>query len=341
MCKYDFPFHFHLKNPKLITQGRWNLNDDLSVFYLVYKILFSYYFMATYVLQSYSWARKGLYGYFGLYATNWLTTLNLISYTFNTALVIIRFIQERFFGHDLTTERIFFNENHISIMLSWALSTTSNCMSLLVALVYWIAVHEYIPDKSSLATFVTYDTHLFIVLISILDVILSARPWRLAHVYLSVVLCSVYMFFQMIYILGFDGKSKDYEGKKYEDYIYSVFQWKSTPGIAIGYFVLMLVCALFVHGFFWALAFTRDNIWKRCYQVYNRDVTSTSKALPVDQESKIIGRSPKAEVLCLNRTHTSNNAEATGRMSQNTNDADRRHKEQWGVSEKELTELLK
>ena len=341
MCKYNFPFHFRLENPKLITQGRWNLNDDLSVFYLVYKILFSYYFMATYVLHSYSWARKGLYGYFGLYATNWLTTLNLISYTFNTALVILRFIRERFFGfHDSATERIFFKENHISIMLSWALSTTSNCMSLLVALVYWIAVHEYIPDKSSLATFVTYDTHLFIVLISILDVIVSARPWRLAHVYLSVVLCSVYIFFQMIYILGFDGKSKAYDGKKYEDYIYSVFQWKSTPGTAIGYFVLMLVCALFIHGFFWALAFARDNIRKRSFTI-NREVPPPIGALAKDQESKIIGRSPKAEVVSLNGTYTSSNAEATGTMCQNTNAADKRHKERWGVSEIELAEMLK
>ena len=340
MCKYDFPFHFRLQNPKLITQGRWNLNDELSVFYLTYKISFTYYFMAGYILHTYSWARKGLYGYFGLYATNWLTTLNLISYTFNTALVIIRFIQERFFGHDLAKQRIFFKENHITIMLSWALSTTSNCMSLLVALVYWMAVHEYMPDKSSLATFVTYDTHLFIVLITILDVTVSGRPWRLAHVYLSLVLCSLYIFFQMIYILGFDGKSKDYEGKKYEDYIYSVFQWKSTPGIAIGYFVLMLVCALFVHGFFCALAVGRDNTWKRCFTI-NRDVAPPIKALAEDLESKTTGRSPKAEVVSLNSTYTSNDVKAAGRISQNTNAADKRHKEQWGVSEIELAELLK
>ena len=340
MCKYDFPFHFRLENPKLITQGGWNQKDDLSVLYLVYKILFSYYFMATYVLDSYSSARKGLYGYFELYATNWLTNLNLISYTFNTALVTTRFIQERFFGHDLATQRIFFNENHISIMLSWALSTTSNCMSLLIALVYWIALHEYIPDKSSLATFVTYDTHLFIVLISILDVMVSARPWRFAHVYLSVASCSFYIFFQIIYILGFDGKSKDYEGQKYEDYIYSVFQWKSTPGMAIGYFILMLVCALFTHGFFCILAFTRDRIWRRYFSI-TRDVAPPIRALAEDQENEIIGRSSKAEVVSLNRTYNSNEAEAAGRMAKNTNETARRHKERGGAAEIELAELLK
>ena len=273
MCKYEFPFHFRLQNPKLITQGRWNPIDHLSVYYLVYKILFWSYFMASYILHTYDWTMKGLYGYYGLYFTNWMTTLNLISYTFNTSLVITRFIQERFSGHDSLTQRHFFEENHISIMLSWALSTTSNSMSLIVAIVYWTFLHEFNPNFSSLDTFVNYDYHLFIAMISILDVIVSGRPWRFAHVYLIVVLAFLNVFLQLIYILGFDGKNYDYdEPDKELDYIYAVFDWKSTPGKGIGYFVAMLVCGLFIHGLCCILAYTRDKLWRQCYSI-DKDVT--------------------------------------------------------------------
>ena len=273
MCKYDFEFHFRLKNPKSITQGRWNPKDYLSVYYLIYKILFWNYFMASYILHTYDWTMKGLYGYYGLYFTNWMTTLNLISYTFNTSLVITRFIQERFSGHDSPTQRHFFEENHISIMLSWALSTTSNSMSLIVAIVYWTFLHEYNPNFSSLDTFVNYDYHLFIAMISILDVIVSGRPWRFAHVYLIVVLAFLNVFLQLIYILGFDGKNYDYdEPDKELDYIYAVFDWKSTPGKGIGYFVAMLVCGLFIHGLCCILAYTRDKLWRQCYSI-DKDVT--------------------------------------------------------------------
>ena len=229
--------------------------------------------MASYIVHTYVWTMKGLYGYYGLYFTNWMTTLNLISYTFSTALVITRFIQKRFSGHDSPTRRHFFEANHISIMLSWALATTSNSMSLIVALVYWAFLHEYNPNETSLETFVNYDYHLFIAMISILDVIVSARPWRFAHVYLLVVLAFLNIFLQLIYVLGFNGKNYDHdEPNKELDYIYPVFDWKSTPGKAIGYLIAMVVCGLLIHGLCCILASTRDKLWKKCFSL-DKDVS--------------------------------------------------------------------
>ena len=74
--------------------------------------------------------------YHGLYLTNWNTILNIISYVFNTALGIIRIMQENYVGRHFARKRVCFDENDINIMVSWALSTTLNYLSLAIVLVY-------------------------------------------------------------------------------------------------------------------------------------------------------------------------------------------------------------
>ena len=65
----------------------------------------------------------------------------------------------------------------------------------MVTLVYWVTLYN--PDKHFL-DFETLSGHLLIVVANVLDVSISDRPWRLLHVFHSIVLAGV---FSLIYFL--------------------------------------------------------------------------------------------------------------------------------------------
>ena len=95
-------------------------------------------------------------------------------------------------------------------------------------------------------------------MITVIDVSVSSRPWRYAHIYISLIYGNTYVAFQLIYILGFNGT--DANGN---DYIYPVLDWKNDPGTAVIWVVLVLVVLFFAQGFLCLLAFARDKLWEQ------------------------------------------------------------------------------
>ena len=68
----------------------------------------------------------------------------------------------------------------------------------------------------------------------------------------------MYVGFELIYIIGFDGQ--DFWG---HDYIYPILDWKNDPGTAVMWVAIVLAVLIFAHGFLCLLAFVRDKIWER------------------------------------------------------------------------------
>ena len=99
---------------------------------------------------------------------------------------------------------------------------------------------------------------LFQSVVTLIDVALSARPWRFCHVYIPLTYGFVYVAFQLIYILGFNGRDPwDH------DWIYPILDWKHDPGVAVGWVFGVLVMLVFVYGLLCLLGFARDKLWEK------------------------------------------------------------------------------
>ena len=68
----------------------------------------------------------------------------------------------------------------------------------------------------------------------------------------------IYVVFQLVYILGFDGQ--DSQGN---DWIYPILDWKNNPGEATGWVVGVIIMLVFTTGILCLIAFIRDLLWEK------------------------------------------------------------------------------
>ena len=259
-------FHLKLENPKVITQGSLATKDTVSIWYLIYKLCFGAYFLCSFGLYLY--VHGHLYNDIGLsmiYLTHWGHKLMVISFIFNTTLVVIRFIQE---NRTVTTGDHFFERNSFLIGLSWVMSLTAYNCAIVVTIVYWVALADLEKDASTmLDEFKNYDVHLMQTVITSLDVVASARPWRFCHVIYPLIYALTYTGFNVVYTIGFGGKN--YEG---EAYIYSILDWSNAPTTAIIWVVGSLSLVIISQILLCVLSYTRDKVFEHFMKKYRKDV---------------------------------------------------------------------
>ena len=83
----------------------------------------------------------------------------IVSFLYNTVLVVIRFVKEHT-GSPKVFNR-WYERNHVSTMISWALSSTANSAALAVTMAFWIALYDYDdPPPTPMAKFNNFDVHL-------------------------------------------------------------------------------------------------------------------------------------------------------------------------------------
>ena len=126
----------------------------------MHKITFSVYFIIGHGLVIKRYVDGGTWGYAWIYLTHWSWILMIVSYLYNTLLVLIRFVQEN--TRKSGKGEYFFEKNHISTMISWALSSTANGVAICVTLAYWTALYDPSDPELSpvLAKFNNFDVHL-------------------------------------------------------------------------------------------------------------------------------------------------------------------------------------
>ena len=100
--------------------------------------------------------------------------------------------------------------------LLWVFCNINCSLSLMITLVYWITL--YTPDRHFL-DFENFSGHLLIAVANVLDVFISDRPWRLLHVFHSIVFAGVFVIFSLIYFLV--GGTNYY----FEPYVYHIIDW--------------------------------------------------------------------------------------------------------------------
>jgi hypothetical protein len=94
----------------------------------------------------------------------------------------------------------------------------------------------------------------------------SSRPWRLWHVWCSLLFGVAYLTFNVLYIVAFDGTSTT--GM---DYIYDVIDWNNEPGFSALFVGISLVAFLILFSVFYFIAKLRDMLWRKWHQFSPED----------------------------------------------------------------------
>ena len=120
---------------------------------------------------------------------------------------------------------------HLGLRISWILSSIAYPIALVITIIYWWMIYDgstgfrlynninchavqvnkvlslnwFITFILNLLRFVNYKSILFQTIIALGDVIVSSRPWKIGHFYFLIIYSAVYILFQVVYIVCFDG----------------------------------------------------------------------------------------------------------------------------------------
>ena len=134
--------------------GLFIIDDHVSLWYLLYKLAFSAFFVTGYSLELKETLKSMKHHeetpgcpdhqtYMRstwIYLTHWSFILMIASFLYNTILVIMRFISEHR-GSPKVFNR-WYERDHFSTMLSWALSSTAGAVAICVTAAYWTALYD-------------------------------------------------------------------------------------------------------------------------------------------------------------------------------------------------------
>jgi len=120
----------------------------------------------------------------------------------------------------------------------WMLANVNSVVSALCSVVYWPFLYDQEP-----LDFQNLTGHGLITAINILDVFISARPWRCLHAYHVQIFCLLYVLSNFAYVESGGTNIAD------QPYIYSILDWSQPIHCLITIFGVMLILP-FLHFFF-------------------------------------------------------------------------------------------
>ncbi|KZS09735.1 putative Rolling stone [Daphnia magna] len=231
-------FNFQHDKPHDFAIYAWQADrEKISGFFVFYRFLAAAFFLSVLVANG---SISETPTYFFIYLTNLgfiIQTLHLVL----SAVVPIEILLQKSNDED-NVKWTFLGR------FSWFLYNVTNLISLVISVIYWIAL--YTPGTG--LTAMNFFVHGFNSIMSIGDILVSGRPCRLMHFYQPFVVILAYVAFSAIYWaaggVNSDGLS----------YIYPVLNWDNlsltVPFVTIG----MLIILPIVHALLWSLHQLRD-----------------------------------------------------------------------------------
>jgi len=156
--------------------------------------------------------------------------------------------------------------------LSWFLYKATTLTTLVISVAYWSLL--FTPGSTfGPINFIFHGSNL---IVSMLDLFISKRPYRILHFFHPLVFLAAYVAFTAIYWAA--------GGRNYEiyglPYIYYFTNWDNLkltiPYVAIGLFVVLPL----VHLFLWVLHLLRDSLCGCCGNTPTR-ITDEGQVNPV------------------------------------------------------------
>ena len=221
-------------------------------------------FLIANQILSLTWFSYGSRGHvnraskYWVYATHWGFVLITVAFNLDAILVLARYLVQQS-NVSINKRHPHYESCHGVLRLSMALTATAYPMALFVTLMFWSFLYNFNePFELTVGSYVNLAVHLLQTIVALMDTFVSSRPWRLWHAWCPMLCGLIYMFFNVIYILAFDGT-----GANGEPYVYDILDWKNHPG----------TCGLLVGGcivgfpplfsLLYFLAMFRDYCWKK------------------------------------------------------------------------------
>ncbi|XP_048742654.1 protein rolling stone-like [Ostrea edulis] len=237
------------EQPLDFLRSQWPINQKL---YLICRLLVSFaligWFFADIIYESETFYQDRTWTY-AVYATNWSFLLLVITSVYQTACSLVYTVK----SSDNLDDR-YFDRMPLSLKTLWVLKNISYNSAFIVTMSYWTFI-VFLDHSKLFQTDLSRMKHTLNSVYVLLDVMISATPFRLLHMLYTMVLGSIYALFNAMYFMN-DGTIL--EGRHYA---YNVLNWVK-PTEAIVTCTLCIVLSILSQTILFLLY--RLRVWIHC-----------------------------------------------------------------------------
>lgn len=266
--------------PDKFDRSQWCPPGRVSTTYAVYKVLLAAIFMGT-IAGHITNSQLGAKWF--IYMTDQGFLLLAIHFLLESILVACRWTWERSQQGDTGLS---YHTKPINFVykLSWVLNSCFFTIALWITLIYWSVLHKYVLEnhlmKNTAAVVLNVFLHGVNSLACLVDIFVSARPWRPLHFGYAIGFGIYYTLFSVIYwASGGTGICRPLDpnvalelrktdpgaypdGIHCDKYIYPILDWEDNAGLAIGVILGGCLVIPLIHLFWMFLAQVRIWIYK-------------------------------------------------------------------------------
>eukprot|EP00095_Tigriopus_kingsejongensis_P005529 maker-scaffold282_size228295-snap-gene-1.24 protein:Tk05529 transcript:maker-scaffold282_size228295-snap-gene-1.24-mRNA-1 annotation:"hypothetical protein DAPPUDRAFT_306029" len=222
-------FGLHHKSPVHFVTSQWQPKKDrIHLGFVIYKVVIFLFALGNYI-GNLATSSEG--AYFLIYMTNQGITILLLEQILSTGLLAYHFWNHRTQPNPVVSS--FYK-------VSWTITNITWTSAVFISIFYWSILYD------NNFNYFGFFVHGLNSVICLLDLLVSARPFRMHHVYIPALFGVWYVLFSLIY---FWAGGTDAEGN---GYIYSVLDW-SNPGLSIGVVCGAAVGIVVVHALIFGL----------------------------------------------------------------------------------------
>lgn len=230
---------------------KWSEDDNVRVWFIVYRILTTMYFLASLI---FTWTDEKHGWKYLIFMTSWGICLLNFSIILETVVVVLNYL-------DVSLNvRIF--------KVSWLCSTLFSTNAVFITILYWSLLYDGGPHPSYKDLYVHGLQGLFVVI----DQFISNRQWHLEKIWTCLPTPVVYVIFNVIYWAA--GGTDPYGNS----YIYDVLDWSDDPGGAAITIVMAAGILPLIHIVLWLIALSRDWVHSKVFLT-----TTTTRQITVSE----------------------------------------------------------
>ncbi|XP_073708699.1 protein rolling stone [Garra rufa] len=253
-CKKEFKvhkFHFHISKPELLLQPRWDIPPLL---WLVYRSVMLVYTFSWFIYTALFFNTPK----FLIFLSHISYCLMIIYYLVSVCNLAWAFLEIRCSPHRVKRGVSSECESLLSLSvplkaalsLQWFLHSMMGCLSLSVSFLYWTVIH---PSAQHSLTAFNINIHAINSIQTTVDLLLSATPVHLTHLYNAVLAGALYVIFAVVYWLM--GGTNRFG----QPYIYKILDFSGRPLVAtLCILGVCLLCLPSCHFVLWNLQLLRE-----------------------------------------------------------------------------------
>lgn len=247
---------------------RFSFQKHNSLIFKLYRLVTFLYFLGWLIYHGVYTGQKQTGAWFFIYLTNISFVVLNVQLLFALIVSVIPNHKEESvnFANPWASGLPFY------VVIYWILHYVSAVASISIALLYWTLVFD--PTKSSVDVR-NLHVHGINAVYHVLNILITAIPYRLFHFYIPMIYSGLYVTFTGIYYAAGGHNERG------EPFIYSVLDYSSNPGKAAGYAVGFALGGIpIVHCVYYGLYKLRLLCCLRCgdhAQVHPQDVVEMDR----------------------------------------------------------------